>query len=55
MEAMKIAEPAVCREREPRVPAPRGTRSVSELTKVILSMGIPSTSVASMAKAVAWP
>ena len=50
-----MALPAVCSEREPIVPAPRGTRSVSELTRVILSIGMPSTSLASIAKAVWWP
>ena len=36
VEARKIAEPAVCSDREPSVPAPRGTVSVSELTSLIL-------------------
>ena len=54
-DATWIALPAVCSEREPIVPAPRGTRSVSELTRVILSIGMPSTSLASIANAVWWP
>ena len=52
LDATWIALPAVCSEREPIVPAPRGTRSVSELTSVILSIGMPSTSLASIANAV---
>ncbi len=32
-----MAEPAVCNDRDPRVPDPRGTRSVSELTSLIWS------------------
>ncbi len=47
-----MALPAVCSDREPSVPEPRGTRAVSELTSVILSIGMPSTSLASMANAV---
>ena len=47
-----MALPAVCSEREPRVPEPRGTRDVSELTSVIFSIGMPSTSLASIANAV---
>ena len=39
----------------PSCPTPRGTRSVSELTSVILSIGMPSTSLASIANAVWWP
>ena len=37
------------------MPAPRGTMAVSELTSLIDSIGMPSTSLASMAKAVWWP
>ena len=51
-DATWMALPAVCSERDPIVPAPRGTRSVSELTRVILSIGMPSTSLASIANAV---
>ena len=51
-DARWIALPAVCSEREPSVPEPRGTCAVSELTSVILSIGMPSTSLASIAKAV---
>ena len=47
--------PAVCSDREPSVPAPRGTAAVSELTSRILSIGMPSTSLATMANAVWWP
>jgi hypothetical protein len=54
-EATWMALPAVCSERDPNVPEPRGTRAVSELTSVILSIGMPSTSLASIANAVAWP
>ena len=39
-------------ERDPIVPAPRGTRSVSASTRVICCIGMPSTSLASIAKAV---
>jgi hypothetical protein len=52
VEARKMAEPAVCNDLDPNVPEPRGTRSVSELTSLIWSMGIPSTSEASMANEV---
>ncbi len=38
-----MALPAVWSERDPIVPAPRGTRSVSELTRVIWSIGMPRT------------
>ena len=51
-EATWMALPAVCSDREPSVPEPRGTRAVSELTSVILSIGMPSTSLASIANAV---
>ncbi len=34
---------------------PRGTFAVSELTSVILSIGMPSTSLANIANAVRWP
>ena len=37
------------------VPAPRGTAAVSELMSRILSIGMPSTSLATMANAVWWP
>ena len=40
------------RDREPIVPEPRGTLAVSELTRMKRSIGMPSTSLASMANAV---
>ena len=51
-DAICTALPAVCSEREPMVPAPRGTDAVSELTSLNLSIGMPSTSLANMANAV---
>ena len=47
-----MALPAVCNDREPIVPEPRGTVAVSELTRVKRSIGMPRTSLASIAKAV---
>ena len=47
--------PAVCSDREPIVPAPRGTVLVSEFSNLIFSIGMPSTSLATMANAVWWP
>ena len=47
-----MALPAVWSDRDPSVPAPRGTAAVSELTSVIMSMGMPSMSLASIANAV---
>ena len=55
LDATCTALPAVCRDREPIVPDPRGTEAVSELTSLKFSIGIPRTSLASMAKAVWWP
>ena len=52
LEAASTALPAVCSDREPRVPAPRGTAAVSELMSRIFSIGMPSTSLATMANAV---
>ena len=54
-EATWTAEPAVCNEREPMVPAPRGISSVSEWTSVTLSIGMPSMSDTIIEKAVTWP
>ena len=51
-DARWIALPAVCRDREPSVPDPRGTAAVSELTSLIWLIGMPSMSLANMAKAV---
>ena len=52
LEAANTALPAVCRDREPNVPDPRGTAEVSELTSRIRFIGMPSTSLATMANAV---
>ncbi len=54
-DACRTAEPPCCRLREPPVPPPSGIRSVSPHFTVILSMGMPSSSLASMAQTVAWP
>jgi hypothetical protein len=53
--AWYTATPPVCRLREPIVPMPLGIRSVSPCLTVILSTGMPSFSLASIAHAVAWP
>ena len=47
-----MALPAVWSDREPMVPAPRGTVAVSELISRILSIGMPSISLATIANAV---
>ena len=53
--AVLIADPPNCREREPPVPPPRGTMSVSDCTSVILSTGIPVNSDTIIAKLVWCP
>ena len=52
---MKIAEPPSCSDREPKVPTPRATSSVSPWLTVTCSIGMPRVSVTSMAKLVSWP
>ncbi len=54
-DACRTAAPPCCRLREPPVPPPSGIRSVSPHFTVILSTGMPSSSLASMAHTVAWP
>ena len=54
-EACWTAAPPCCRLRDPPVPPPSGMRSVSPHFTVILSTGMPSSSLASMAHTVAWP
>ena len=54
-DACCTAAPPCCRLREPPVPPPSGIRSVSPHLTVILSMGMPSSSLASIAHTVAWP
>ena len=53
--AFHTAAPPCCSEREPIVPAPWGTRSVSPQTTLILSIGMPVCSLASMLQDVTWP
>ena len=53
--AWRTAAPPCCRLREPPVPPPWGIRSVSPHFTVILSTGMPSSSLASMAQTVTWP
>ena len=53
--AMCTAEPAVCNDREPIVPAPRGMSSVSDCTIVMSSIGTPSMSLMIIEKAVMCP
>src|SRR5437879_6120773 len=42
-------------DREPKVPTPRGTTSVSPCTTSMASIGMPSASLTSMAQDVTWP
>lgn len=50
-----IALPPVCSDRDPMVPAPRGTSAVSDCTSRIVSIGTWSTAEATWANAVSWP
>ena len=54
-EATCTALPAVCSERDPIVPLPRGTCPVSDWTSTTWSMGIPRTLETTIEKAVSWP
>ena len=54
-EACCTAAPPCCRLREPPVPPPSGIRSVSPHFTVILSIGMPSSSLASIAHTVSCP
>jgi hypothetical protein len=47
-DASIIDEPAICAEREPPVTLDHGTMSVSPWMNVILSIGMPSSSLMSM-------
>ena len=49
------AEPPTCSDREPHVPAPRGTTALSEWTTRTASNGTPRTAEAICAIAVSWP
>ena len=49
------ADPPSCSERDPPVPPPVRTRSVSPSTSVMRSTGMPVWSVTIMANAVWWP
>ena len=49
------AVPPSCSERDPPVPPPRGTSAVSDCTKRIASIGMPSGSATIIANDVAWP
>ena len=53
--ADSTALPPICSDREPPVPAPRGTAAVSDWTNEICSIGIPRVSETIMENAVAWP
>ena len=53
--APRTALPPICSERDPPVPEPRGTVAVSDCTKPIRSIGMPSRSCTSIANAVACP
>ena len=49
------ADPPTCNDREPPVPPPVGTRSVSPSTSRMRSIGMPVWSLTIMANAVWWP
>ena len=49
------AAPPCCSDREPMVPPPTGTRSVSPHTTSIMSIGMPVSSAAIIDHAVTWP
>ena len=48
--ALSTAVPPICSERDPPVPLPWGTRAVSDCTKWMRSIGMPSRSVTSIEK-----
>ena len=54
-DACWTAAPPSWSEREPPVPPPLGTRSVSPHLTVIFSIGMPSSSLTSIAHTVWWP
>ena len=53
--AVSTAAPPTCSEREPKVPVPSATRSVSPATTSMSAMGMPVRSLAIMAHDVRWP
>ena len=53
--ALLTADPPCWSEREPMVPPPDGTRSVSPQTSVMRSIGMPVCSVVIIDQAVSWP
>ncbi len=53
--ALSTAEPPSCSEREPPVPPPVRTRSVSLCTRRMRSIGMPVRDETIMANAVWWP
>ena len=54
-DASSTALPPSCSDRDPPVPPPRGTSAVSDCTKRIFSIGMPSSSATICEYAVAWP
>ena len=54
-QASTIAVPVAVIEREPPVPSPERTRSLSPCTSVIVSKGTPSCADSTWANGVAWP
>jgi hypothetical protein len=55
MLALCTALPAICSDREPMVPEPRGTTPVSDWTSRTFSIGMPSSSCTIIANAVRCP
>ncbi len=53
--ARRVATPPVCRDRDPNVPMPLLTTSVSDWMNSTSSMESPSFSATSIDHAVAWP
>ena len=51
----KTDDPPACSDRDPHVPAPRGTRPLSECTTSIVSIATPITEDTICANAVSWP
>lgn len=54
-EDLTIAWPVAVIEREPPVPLPKRTRSLSPCSSVIFSKGTPSWADSTCANGVAWP
>ena len=55
LDAWCTAAPPCCNEREPMVPPPVGTASVSPHTTSIMSIAIPVSSLANIDHEVTWP